>query len=204
MMLPSQEKYLIIGLGNPGRDYLHNRHNVGYMVINEYLKSTGIKISKMKYGFGVETPRAIFLMPDTFMNNSGTAVKHYLAKIGGDSNKLCVVQDDMDIELGRVILKFNGGDNGHNGIKSINNSIRTNKYYRIRIGVGRPPEGMEPADYLLSDFLPNELEAIKNGIKKASDGLDIIIKDGFIKAMNQINKTKRQNKKEENINGERI
>lgn len=193
-------KYLIVGLGNPGAKYAQNRHNIGFMVISSFLKSHSIEINEIKYGWGALTNSAIFLMPDTFMNNSGKAVKHYFMRIQNDGERLCVIQDDMDIEPGRVILKFDGGDNGHNGIRSINSSIGTNKYYRLRIGVGRPPEGIDPADYLLSDFQKDEMDVIENGIQKAQEAIDIILRDGFVKAMNQINRKNNKSKKEENIN----
>ncbi len=194
------QKYLFVGLGNPGDRYIHHRHNIGYMVLSEFLKTRDIEIVKMKYGVGAETPSAIFLMPDTYMNNSGKSVKHYLPKVQNNPDRLCVIQDDMDLEFGRMILKFDGGDNGHNGIKSINDYIGTNKYYRIRVGVGRPPSGIDPADYLLSDFGLEERDAIKDAIKRAVEGIDMILRDGFIKAMNKINRTKNQSKKEEKIN----
>ncbi len=196
----SQQRYLFVGLGNPGERYSGNRHNAGYMVLSEFMRIADIGIGRIKYGTGAETSSAIFLMPDTFMNNSGKAVKHYLPKVGNNPERLCVIQDDMDIETGRVILKFDGGDNGHNGIKSINNLTGTNQYYRLRIGVGRPPEGVDPADYLLSDFHPEERDIIRDSIKKAAEGIDIILKEGFVKAMNKINRTKNQSKKEERIN----
>lgn len=196
-----QKKYLIIGLGNPGERYTNNRHNIGFMVISNYLTSAKIKMVDMRYGRGAETDDAIFLMPNTYMNHSGEAVKYYISKkMNNDTSRVCVIQDDMDIEIGRVLLKFNGGDNGHNGIRSINNLTGTNQYYRLRIGVGRPPEGVDPADYLLSDFLLEEWEIIKDSIKKAMEGINIILKDGFVKAMNKINRTKTQSKKEERIN----
>ncbi|MGB9599181.1 MAG: aminoacyl-tRNA hydrolase, partial [Myxococcota bacterium] len=194
------QKYLFVGLGNPGVKYSKNRHNVGYMVITEYINSSKLEIREMKFGAGCETSSAIFIMPDTYMNNSGRAVRHYLWKVGMNPSNICVIQDDMDIERGRVLLKFNGGDNGHNGIRSINTLIGSNKYYRLRIGVGRPYEGVDPADYLLSDFSPEEMDIIREAIGRAADGIDIIIKDGFIKAMNKINRTKNPSKKEEEIN----
>ncbi len=179
---------------------MHNRHNAGFMVLSEYFKTAKIEIKQMKYGYGAETSEAIFLMPDTYMNNSGIAVRHYLSKIGNNPSNICVIQDDMDIEIGRLLLRFNGGDNGHNGIKSINNSIGTDQYYRFRIGVGRPPEDLDPADYLLSDFYGKEREIVWEAILRASSGVEIILRDGFVKAMNKINKTKNQSKKEEQIN----
>jgi len=194
------QKYLFVGLGNPGEKYSRNRHNIGYMVLTNFLKSAGVSLREMKFGLGAEWDNAIFLMPDTYMNNSGKAVKHYLSKIGMRTLNLCVVQDDMDLELGRVLLKFDGGDNGHNGVRSINASIGSNEYYRLRIGVGRPPEGVDPADYLLSDFLQEEKEVIDMAISRASEGIDIILKEGFIRAMNKINRSKQTNKKEEEVN----
>jgi PTH1 family peptidyl-tRNA hydrolase len=199
-MSGSNQKYLFVGLGNPGIKYSRNRHNIGFMVIQEYINSCNLEIRDMKFGMGCETPSAIFIMPDTYMNNSGKAVKHYLGKVKMDPSNVCVIQDDMDLEKGRVLLKFNGGDNGHNGIKSINEHIGSKDYYRLRVGVGRPFEGVDPADYLLSDFSPEETEVIKGAIQRAAEGIDMIIKDGFIKAMNKINRTKNQIKKEEKIN----
>lgn len=170
------------------------------MVIQEYINSYNLEVKDMKFGMGCETDSAIFLMPDTYMNNSGKAVRHYLGKVKMDPSNVCVIQDDMDIEKGRVLLKFDGGDNGHNGIRSINTLIGSKDYYRLRVGVGRPIDGIDPADYLLSDFASEEMEIIKGAVQKAAEGINMIIKDGFIKAMNKINRTKNQTKKEEEIN----
>lgn len=199
-MAGSHSKYLIIGLGNPGPKYSGNRHNIGYMVLKRFLIDNGYEIKDMKFGRGVDTASAIFLMPDTYMNNSGKAVRHYLGKIGMNISNMCVVQDDMDLETGRIILKFDGGDNGHNGIRSINNLIGSREYFRLRVGVGRPPLEIEPVDYLLSDFSAEELGSIEKAILEASFGIGLILQDGFIKAMNTINRGKNKKKKEEEIN----
>lgn len=193
-------KYLFVGLGNPGPRYSRNRHNIGYMVLNRFLIDNGYEIEDIKFGKGVDTASAIFLMPDTYMNNSGSAVRHYLGKIGMNVSNMCVVQDDMDLETGRVILKFDGGDNGHNGVRSINNSIGSREYFRLRVGIGRPPQGIDPVDYLLSDFSLKELGSIEKAILEASFGVGLILRSGFIKAMNTINKRRNKSKKEEEIN----
>ncbi len=199
-MASSNSKYLFVGLGNPGSKYSRNRHNIGFMVLERFLFDGKYEISDMKHGRGVITDSAIFLMPDTYMNNSGRAVRHYLGKIGMNVSNICVIQDDMDLNTGRVLLKFDGGDNGHNGIRSINDNIGSQDYYRLRIGVGRPPEGIDPAQYLLSDFSKEEMDIIEEAVLHASEGLGIILKDGFIKAMNRINRVKNKNMKEEKIN----
>lgn len=158
---------IIACLGNPGRKYSENRHNVGF-IIGEYLaKRYSISVAKKMFssisGKGrIEEEDALILFPQTFMNTSGVAVQSAIDYYRERPENLIVVHDEIELPFGEVRIKFGGGHKGHNGIRSIIQHIDTPDFYRIRIGVGRPVNSkMKVADYLLSDFSIEELKQIE-------------------------------------------
>ncbi len=170
----------ILGLGNPGPQYSNNRHNAGAMFIDALAEREGIKVKKSGfssiYGTGkIGETESVLVKPQTYMNLSGQAavgiVKHYSLAI----SDLIVVHDDIDLPLGTVKTKIGGGDGGHNGIKSIASSLGGKEFHRIRIGVGRPPDGVDAADYVLSGFSKSELKELQGSILDALDILDTLI-----------------------------
>jgi PTH1 family peptidyl-tRNA hydrolase len=185
--------HIIVGLGNPGNAYKNTRHNVGFMVIDRLAREHAIKPAKKKstalLGEGkIEGERVILVTPTTFMNNSGQAVKEVMRYDKVDFNRLVVIYDDIDLDLGRVRVRAGGGSGGHNGIKSIIAHIGTGDFARVRVGIGRPPGRMDPSDYVLSSFSKDEREEIEPAIVKASDAVESIIVNGVEKAMNEFNR----------------
>lgn len=160
---------LIVGLGNPGKKYALNRHNVGFMAVDYFINEfDAIKIGNFK-GELFKSSEFLFLKPSTYMNLSGESVVLVKNFYKINNENIIVIHDDLDLKLGALRFKRGGSSGGHNGLKSIDKYIG-NDYYRIRIGIGRPERKEEVVTYVLSDFLPEELECVKTTfpiIKKA-------------------------------------
>jgi len=172
---------LIVGLGNYGEKYEDTRHNIGFIAVEKLASKHGIRVSKKGnfslIGKGViEEEDAVIAKPHTYMNRSGIAVNSILCDNSLLPSDLIVIHDDIDLAVGKIKKKIGGGDAGHRGIRSIIGAIGTGDFHRIRIGVGRPPEGMEASDYVLSPFHKNELEIIEGSIEKAIKLVEEIIK----------------------------
>ena len=183
---------IFIGLGNPGIKYKETRHNVGFKIIDILKKKYKIiEIYKKKFFNGwkilIGSKEIIILKPKTYMNESGIAVKSAIEFFNQNIENLFVIHDDMDIELGKIKIVKDKGPAGHKGIISIIENIGSNEFFRIRIGIGRPPEETSPIDYVLSPFLLSELELIRNGLEKAKKAIEEIVKSNVEKAMNLYN-----------------
>ena len=173
-----KNNYLIVGLGNPGEKYKNTRHNIGFLVVEEILNR--FEIIKKEYSnfflserFFINKEKrvkAYLMQPLTFMNNSGIAVKNFFDNY--NSVELIVVHDDIDLKTGKIRVKKKSGHGGHNGIKSIINEIKSNDFYRVKIGIGRPENKEDIPQYVLSDFSKKELPIIQKSIKKS---LEIIL-----------------------------
>ncbi len=163
---------LLIGLGNPGGKYAQTRHNVGFMALDRLGQTLAIAF-KEELCFSLvvrgtaECGDVMLAKPQTFMNLSGTAVAALMKKFSVKLEDIVVMHDDIDVPLGKVREKVGGGSAGHNGISSIAEKLGTPEFRRIRIGVGRPPEWMEAADYVLSPFEENELSVMARAIDDA-------------------------------------
>ncbi|HWP30518.1 MAG TPA: aminoacyl-tRNA hydrolase [Fimbriimonadales bacterium] len=193
-------EWVFIGLGNPGTEYEGTRHNVGFEVIDELSKRHGIKLSEWKfqsnYGFGKICGKNVLLAkPMTYMNVSGRAVSSLVKHFSIPFERLVVIYDDMDFEVGEVRIKPKGGPGTHNGMKSIIESLGTEDFPRIRIGIGSPE--ISGVEHVLSRFEPEEMALITEAIRKAADGCEWIIKEGISNAMNRINKPKEIEKPKE-------
>jgi len=194
MMLDSldKENTLIVGLGNPGLAYRHNRHNVGFMVADALAEKLEIPLKRVKFkaqiGNGkLEGIPIIIAKPLTFMNNSGEAVAPLVRYIKVPLERLLVIHDDMDLPLGTLRMRPSGGSAGHNGMLSIFDKLGTNAIPRLRVGIGRPPGRMDPADYVLQDFPKSDEELLKMVIAKACEAALAFIITGLEKAMNTYN-----------------
>lgn len=194
MMLDSldKENTLIVGLGNPGLAYRHNRHNVGFMVADALADKLEIPLKRVKFkaqiGNGkLEDIPIIIAKPLTFMNNSGEAVAPLVRYFKVPLERLLVIHDDMDLPLGTLRMRPSGGSAGHNGMLSIFDKLGTNAIPRLRVGIGRPPGRMDPADYVLQDFPKSEEELLSMVIAQACEAALAFITTGLEKAMNTYN-----------------
>ena len=172
---------IIVGLGNYGEKYKDTRHNIGFITIDRLASEYNIRINKKGnfsfFGKGViEGEDVIIAKPQTYMNRSGAAVSSIFSDYSLSVSDLIVIHDDIDLAVGKVKKKIGGGDAGHRGIRSIIESIATSDFHRIRIGVGRPPKGVEASDYVLSPFHRDELDIIDGSIGKAINLVKEILK----------------------------
>ena len=187
-----KENTLIVGLGNPGLAYRHNRHNVGFMVADALADKLEIPLKRVKFkaqiGNGkLEDIPIIIAKPLTFMNKSGEAVAPLVRYFKVPLERLLVIHDDMDLPLGTLRMRPSGGSAGHNGMLSIFDKLGTNAIPRLRVGIGRPPGRMDPADYVLQDFPKSDEELLKMVIAHACEAALAFITTGLEKAMNTYN-----------------
>lgn len=187
------DKYLIVGLGNPGGEYAETRHNIGYMVLDAFAKASNIVFDDRRYGYVAETSlrgRKLFLLkPTTYMNLSGNAVRYWLNKEKVDESRLLVVVDDLSLPLGGIRLKGNGSAGTHNGLGHIQQLIGQ-QYARLRIGIGNDfPRGAQ-VDYVLGRFCAEELEQLQPSIDTAVEMVKSFVLVGIDYTMNHYNKRK--------------
>lgn len=184
--------YLIVGLGNPGRQYEKTRHNIGFEVIDKLAEYFGVKLDKLKFkGSYVqvryENEKIILLKPETFMNASGDSVQPFMDYFGISPEQLIVIVDDIDIKFGTVRIRANGSAGTHNGLKSIINRINNKNFIRLKLAVNQRPSYMDLADFVLSKFTDKERKIIDEEVELAKDAVLEIIKSDVNTAMNKIN-----------------
>lgn len=186
-------RYLVVGLGNPGKRYEWTRHNAGFLVIDELIRKLSLAPLQKKFkGLltegNVGEQRIIALKPQTFMNLSGESVQEVLGfyKLPVESH-LIVVSDDLDLPLGTIRIRPSGGSGGHNGLKSITSVIGTDQFCRVRVGIGRS-DNVPTESYVLTEISTSELPLFKGALEKAALAVETIIKEGVQIAMNQFNK----------------
>ena len=182
--------WVIVGLGNPGRRYSKTRHNIGFVVADEISDRYAIDLKeKALYLMGkgsIEGNDIILVEPLTFMNLSGAAVRDVMKRHNVRSENLVIVQDDIDMETGRLKIRDKGSSGGHKGIESVIENLGTREFIRVKIGVGRD-EGVATEDYVLSKFRKDEVSLIREAVVRAADAVAVILKDGVYKAMNRFN-----------------
>jgi PTH1 family peptidyl-tRNA hydrolase len=166
------------------------RHNIGFLAVDRLAKvnRTSIRTKRFKSLFGtgwIDSQQAVFVKPMTFMNRSGEAVKKVTDFFHLGMDDLVVVQDDLDLAFGRMRFKQKGGDGGHQGVRSIIESIGGSDFLRLKVGIGRPPIGMDPADYVLEVFDKNEQSQLDQILSRASEAVRVMLLEGLEKAMNQ-------------------
>jgi PTH1 family peptidyl-tRNA hydrolase len=188
--------YTIVGLGNPGEEYVETRHNMGRMVLDAFVKKNkwtdwkeDKKLKALVSAGKIGKNKAVLLKPETFMNKSGESVKS-LIKSKKTAEALVVIHDDLDLPLGKIKISFAKSSGGHKGVESIMRAIKTEAFIRIRLGISgetaggkiKKPQGEEKViDTILGEFKKNELDDLKNIIKKAVTGLELVITDGWEK-----------------------
>lgn len=184
-------KYLIVGLGNPGDEYVHTRHNIGFDVLDEFCASKDGTWESVKHGWKVELThkgrKMILLKPNTYMNLSGKAVSYWMQQEKIALQNVVVVTDDLALPVAKLRLKPKGSDGGHNGLKSIDASLNTQNYARLRFGIGNDfPKGRQ-VDFVLGKWTNNEVPLIQESILKAIAGLEEMVWLGIDKAMMKVN-----------------
>jgi PTH1 family peptidyl-tRNA hydrolase len=182
--------WLVVGLGNPGPTYAGTRHNVGYLVADELARRVGSPFRAHKSGRaevvegrlappGVPAPRVVLVRPRSYMNEVGGPVKALAGFYKVAPDHLVVVHDELDIAFGTLRVKFGGGDNGHNGLRSLRSSLGTGDFYRVRAGIGRPPGRQDPADFVLSGWSSTERKELPFQVDRAADAVETLIDRGL-------------------------
>jgi PTH1 family peptidyl-tRNA hydrolase len=187
---------LVVGLGNPGPEYARSRHSVGFLVADRLAHALGAEFTVRKFASELAEARAgrekVWIMkPQTYMNRSGEAVGPALRFWKLAVEDLVVVHDEIELEPYRVQLKVGGGDSGHNGVRSVNAHVGTREYARVRVGVGRPPPVVDPADWVLGQFRKAEDAEVSDSVDRAAEAARLCVELGVAKAMNQVNRRAR-------------
>lgn len=184
--------YLIVGLGNPGREYERTRHNIGFAVVDRISKDLNIPVEKEKCGAligpgEIKGTKIMLVKPQTFMNISGTAVSSLVHWFKIDIKKIILIYDDMDIGVGELKLKPKGSSAGHKGVESVIASLKTSEIMRVRIGIGSAAGEAAGAEHVLAKIPKKEQEALDSAVLKAADAVRVIIENGMSEAMNRFN-----------------
>ncbi len=186
------ETWLVVGLGNPGPGYSRNRHNIGYMVVEELASRLGATFKNHKAKALVATGRLasgghklILVKPGTFMNLSGSPTASLAKFYNFQSDHMVVIHDEIDIPFDSVKVKLGGGEGGHNGLRDISRTLGTKDYYRVRAGVGRPPGRADAASHVLRDFSTAENKTLPFLIDNAADAVELLISDGILAAQHK-------------------
>jgi PTH1 family peptidyl-tRNA hydrolase len=188
---------MVVGLGNPGPEYAHNRHNVGFQVVELFAERHGLKFAKVQKRARVAlsrvtlpngwSGRVLLARPLTYMNLSGEAIGPLAAFYKIAPTDILVVSDDLDLPVGRIRLRSGGGPGGQKGLKSIIQHLHTEEFPRLRMGIGRPPGQMDPADYVLQDFAPDQEAEMAFVRPRAVDAIEVWLAAGIEEAMNRFN-----------------
>lgn len=187
--------YLIVGLGNPETDYSKTRHNMGFNVINKLAEEWNIEVNKSKFKalFGdgiVNGEKVILLKPQTFMNLSGESVIEVMNFYKIPEENLIVIYDDIDIEPGNIRIRKNGSAGTHKGMISVIQNIGTEDFCRVRVGIGQPQENTDMISYVIGYIPEEEMKKLNEGVEKAKEAVQEILKNGADSAMNKYNKKK--------------
>lgn len=194
---PQSSRWLVVGLGNPGEEYENTRHNVGAMLAHHMASGANVTFSSHKaranvaeyrLGVGVDTPSIVLATLRSYMNESGGPTKALadFYKVRGDH--IIIAHDELDIPFQTTRVKFGGGDNGHNGLKSITSALGSGDYYRIRLGIGRPPGRQDPGDFVLKPFASSERKDLSEFLIMASQAVESLIREGLEKTQQHFNK----------------
>lgn len=183
---------MVVGLGNPGAEYSGNRHNVGFLVV-ERLAGDGARFKAHKRARAltwegrINGRRVVLAKPTTYMNDAGQAIAPLSAFYKVTPESLVAVHDELDLPFGSLRLKYGGGDNGHNGLKSLRRSLGTGDFYRARLGIGRPPGRMDPSAFVLRDFSAGERTEVPHLVERVAGAVTALIEEGLDRAQSQFN-----------------
>jgi peptidyl-tRNA hydrolase, PTH1 family len=192
----ADDRWLIAGLGNPGPEHAGNRHNLGFMVADLLASRMGAAFKRDRARVQAATGRlaavpVLVVKPMSFMNLSGPPVASVSGYYKIPPDRTVIVHDELDLPFGVIRLKLGGGDNGHNGLRSVTRSLGTRDYFRVRVGVGRPPGRQDPIDFLLRDFNPTERKELPLIVDRAADAVQALLDHGLAAAQNEFNQTPR-------------
>ena len=184
---------LIVGLGNPGRKYDRTRHNIGFRVVDDIAQKNRVAVKKRScdslVGELINVGETVLLAkPQTYMNLSGPAVKALLKSTRSSPENLVVIYDELDLPFGRIRVRQKGSAAGHRGAMSIMETLAGAPFYRVRVGIGRPPQGVEPADFVLQPFSPDEVEQLDAVVARAANAALCILQEGGDRAMEKFNR----------------
>ena len=180
--------WLVVGLGNPGPEYEATRHNIGQLVVDQLAKSHSAKwsshksrcdIAEFKLGVGVDAASVIVAKSKSYMNESGGPIKALANFYSVEPNQIIVLHDELDIPFAAIRSKIAGGDNGHNGLKSLTSAFGTPEYFRVRLGIGRPMGQQDPADFVLKQFSKEEKKDLEEFIDRGADCVEFLIEKGL-------------------------
>src|ERR1700690_2280735 len=199
--------FLVVGLGNPGRQYQGNRHNVGFRIVDQLAARAGVSSPREKFGaelfeIALGAERVLLCKPMEFMNVSGQAVRHAAGFHKIPAANVVVVHDELDVPFSRLKLGMGGGSGGHNGIRSIIQELGTPDFPRVRVGIDRPPPEWKGADYVLANFTGAEQKQLPEIIDLASDAVTEIVTRGLAAAMNKFNQKPKAAAKNETGRGD--
>lgn len=194
----ASDVWLVVGLGNPGPSYAGHRHNIGYMVTDELARRMGSGFRAHKSGRaevvegrlsapGVPGPRVVLARPRCYMNEVGGPVKALATFYKVPPAQVVAIHDELDIPFDTMRVKLGGGDNGHNGLKSMRSSLGTGDFHRVRVGIGRPPGRQEVADFVLSDYSSAERKVLPFVIDSGADAVESLVADGLEKTQQRFN-----------------
>ena len=188
----ASDRWVVVGLGNPGEKYAKTRHNAGAMVLDELLRRNSASLKRHKSGcaiaeISVGDQRMVLARPMSYMNESGRPVRELVRWYKVPLEQVIVIHDELDIPFGEVRIKAGGGTAGHNGVKSVASHLGSKEFIRVRMGVGRPRGRQDPVDYVLSDFSASERKELDFIIQEAADAVERIIEVGAERAMNEFN-----------------
>ncbi|HXH79048.1 aminoacyl-tRNA hydrolase [Nocardioides sp.] len=194
----SEDVWLVVGLGNPGPTYAGHRHNIGYLVTDELADRMASKFRAHKTGradvvegrlgpAGTPGPRVVLARPRSYMNELGGPVKALATFYKVPPERIIAIHDELDIAFNTLRVKLGGGDNGHNGLRSMRGSLGTGDFYRVRAGIGRPPGRQDVADFVLSNYSKTELKDVPFHAMDAADAVESLITDGLEKTQQRFN-----------------
>lgn len=184
---------LIVGLGNPGKRYERTRHNLGFLIVDYIAAQNDVAVKRKLCGaltgeLSGDGDRLLLVKPQSYMNRSGESVKALLRRFHATASDLVVVYDDLDLPFGRIRIRPTGSAGGHRGLLSIMEELAGASFDRVRVGIGRPPEGVDPVDYVLQPFGSEESAALGDVIPRAAQAVTALVREGSQRAMAQFNR----------------
>ena len=184
---------VVLGLGNPGRQYERTRHNVGFLVVDRFASANQIAVNRKKYksicgDWQLDRERVLVVKPQTYMNRSGDAVRDLFRYLRVGVRDLLVIHDDLDLPFGRIRIRSRGSAGGHRGVLSILEALGEEVFFRVRVGIGRPPADVDPTDYVLQDFPPQEAMKLGEVVSRAADAVQSLLEEGSQRAMEKFNR----------------